>query len=114
MTDLSSNITLEMTETHIIDISENDIVKEKGISENINTLIDKNTNKEEENKRENKLNKKLDKFFYGKMDSKKTKRRKKRKSYKHKGKKTITLTKEVIHCDNILEIVPKLTEAING
>ena len=37
MTDLSSNITLEMTETHIIDISENNIVKEKGISENINT-----------------------------------------------------------------------------
>ena len=63
MTDLSSNITLEMTETHIIDISENDIVKEKGINENINTLIDKNTNKEEENIRENKLNKKIDKFF---------------------------------------------------
>ena len=106
MTDLSSNITLEMTETHIIDISENDIVKEKGISEKINNENIKDTTKEEENIRENKLNKKIDKFFYGKMDSKKTKRRKKRKSYKHKGKKAITLTKEDIYCDNILEIVP--------
>ena len=84
MNDLSSNITLETTETHIIDISENDIVKEKGINENINTFIDKNTNKEEENIRENKLNKKIDKFFYGKMESKKTKRRKKRSKTKRR------------------------------
>ena len=106
MTDLSSNITLETTETHIIDISENDIINEEKISKNINTLIDKNTTKEKENIEENKLNKKIDKFFYGKMESKKTKRRKKRKSYKHKGKKAIVLTKEDIKCDNISEIIP--------
>mgnify|MGYP006130310305 CR=1 FL=1 len=90
MTDLSSNITLEMTETHVIDISENDFVKEEEINEEISKEIDKKT----------------DPFFYGKMNSKKTKRRKKRKICKHKGKKAITLTKEDINCDNISEIIP--------